>query len=195
MNLGRNTVRGIVTAGALAVATALVPATTTAMAGEAVHGPAAAVAAPTTLVFDKNPKNPTASTLSVYKGGKLQARYRAGSGTGNTNPCAIGKGWMPNGNWKIKSRSTRYDGRLIKGYAVYLEDMKCSPSSSKKRTEMFIHSEMNRDGSQGRTEARRWDGPSDYKSNGCVKLHPNDIKKMFRLLDRIGWPSHLRVVS
>ncbi|MFD7439297.1 hypothetical protein [Streptomyces sp. NPDC059861] len=60
---------------------------------------------------------------------------------------------------------------------------------------MFIHSEMNRDGSRGRSESRRWDGSGDYRSNGCVKLNPDDIKKMFRLLDRIGWPTHLRVVS
>lgn len=192
MNLGRNAVRSIVTAGALALAAALVPATAS-TAGELAQRPAAAAA--TTLVFDKNQKDPTNSRLLVYKGGKLQAQYRAGSGTGSKDPCATNRGWIPNGNWKIRSRTRSYNGNQIKGYAVYLQDMKCSPSSSKKRTAMFIHSEMNRNGSQGRTEPRRWDGPGDYKSNGCVKLHPNDIKKMFNLLDRIGWPSHLRVVS
>lgn len=40
------------------------------------------------------------------------------------------------------------------------------------RTEMFIHSEMNRDGGQGSAENRRWDGAGDYRSNGCVKLAP-----------------------
>ncbi|GAA1012666.1 hypothetical protein STXM2123_4922 [Streptomyces sp. F-3] len=192
MNLGKNTVRGIVTAGALVLATALAPATTS-TAGELAQRPAAAAA--TTLVFDKNQQDPTDSRLLVYKGGKLQARYRAGSGLGVKDPCATNRGWIPNGTWKITSRTTRYNGKVIKGYAVRLQDMKCSPSSSKKRTAMFIHSEMNIDGTQGSIESRRWDGPSDYKSNGCVKLHPNDIKKMFTLLNRIGWPSHLRVVS
>ncbi|GAA0902609.1 L,D-transpeptidase [Streptomyces thermoalcalitolerans] len=192
MNLGKNTVRGIVTAGALALATALVPATTS-TAGELAQRPAAAAA--TTLVFDKNQQAPTNSRLLVYKGGKLQASYRAGSGLGVKNPCVTNKGWIPNGNWKIRSKTRSHNGRVIKGYAVHLEDMWCSPARKTKRTEMFIHSEMNRDGSQGRIESRRWDGPRDYRSNGCVKLHPNDIKKMFNLLDRIGWPSHLRVIS
>lgn len=191
MNLGKNAVRSIVTAGALALAATLVPATAS-TAGELAQRPAAAAA--TTLVFDKNQKDPTNSRLLVYKGGKLQAQYRAGSGLGSKDPCATDRGWIPNGNWKITGRTTKRD-TAIKGYAVQLQDMKCSPSSKKKRTAMFIHSEMNRDGSQGRTEPRRWDGPGDYKSYGCVKLHPNDIKKMFSLLNRIGWPSHLRVVS
>lgn len=72
--------------------------------------------------------------------------------------------------------------------------MRCARKSTP-RTEMFIHSEMNRDGSQGKSEARRWDGAGDYKSNGCVKLSPSDITELFGLLNRIGWPTHLRVVS
>jgi hypothetical protein len=193
MKLGKNTVRGVVVVGALTVTAALAPATAS-MAGEAAaRRPAAAPA--TTLVFDKNPNDPTDSRLRVYQGSRLQAEYRAGSGNGSTNPCLRNQGWMPNGTWKIKLKSRTYNGELIKGYAVWLQDMKCAPNSRVTRTEMFIHSEMNRDGSQGRTEPRRWDGRSDYKSNGCVKLSPNDIKKMFRLLDRIGWPTHLKVVS
>ncbi|MFB7917104.1 L,D-transpeptidase family protein [Streptomyces sp. NPDC056061] len=156
--------------------------------------PAQAAAAATTLVFDKNPQNHTRSKLDVYKGGVLRATFRAGSGLGEADDCAVGRGWMPNGNWRIELKDRHYDGRLIKGHAIWLENMRCSAKTAT-RTEMFIHSEMNRDGSQGKTEARRWDGDSDYRSNGCVKLNPTDIAKMFRLLDRIGWPTHLRVVD
>ncbi|MFH8972896.1 L,D-transpeptidase family protein [Streptomyces sp. NPDC017890] len=178
-------------AAVLALAATLAPS---AVADTSAAPAAAAPRAVTTLVYDKNPSAPADSRLSVHRGGKLWATYRAGSGIGVKDDCVRNKGWMPNGNWKIKLKSRQYDGQLIKGYAVYLQDMKCSKRTVT-RTEMFIHSEMNRDGSAGTSEARRWDGASDYKSNGCVKLNPTDIKKMFRLLDRIGWPTHLRVVS
>ncbi|MCN9240412.1 L,D-transpeptidase [Streptomyces sp. RY43-2] len=182
--------RGAVIAWAVVTALALAP---TAAAQRPVEAPAAATTA-TALVFDKNQHDPTDSRLSVYRGKKLWAVYRAGSGIGVKNDCARGKGWLPNGSWGIRRKTRTYDGELIKGYAVYLQDMRCSKGTLT-RTEMFIHSEMNRDGSQGRGKARKWDGDVDYQSNGCVKLTPTDIKKMFRLLDRIGWPTHLRVVS
>ncbi|WP_328950224.1 L,D-transpeptidase [Streptomyces sp. NBC_00184] len=185
--------RAAMVAGALTTGLALAPA---ASAQAPARAPRAAAAEATTLVFDKNSSDPTNSRLSVYKGRKLWATYRAGSGLGIKDDCVRAKGWLANGNWRIKLKSRTYNGNLIKGYAVYLQDMKCS-KGTRTRTEMFIHSEMNRDGSRGGTERRRWDGAGDYKSNGCVKLNPTDIKKMFRLLDRdgIGWPTHLRVVS
>ncbi|MEU6242615.1 L,D-transpeptidase [Streptomyces sp. NPDC047024] len=191
MNSNGRHLRGAVIVGALAATLSLAPA---AAAQSPAKAPSAAGA--TTLVFDKNPNNPTNSRLNVYQGTKLLAAYRAGSGNGKEikNDCAIGKGWMPNGTWKIRNKYRTYNGQRIKGFAVYLEDMKCS-SGKAKRTQMFIHSEMNRDGTQGRTEPRRWDGAGDYKSNGCVKLKPEDIVKMFRLLDRYSWPTHLRVVN
>ncbi|MEU7046857.1 L,D-transpeptidase family protein [Streptomyces eurythermus] len=188
-------VRGITAAVAVAAALTAVPALAPAATAHAPAGTMTVAAGPaTTLVFDKNPDSPAHSKLSVYEGDKLQATYRAGSGTGVKDDCVRAEGWMPNGNWRIKLKDPFYDGRLIKGYAVHLQDMKCSRGTLT-RTEMFIHSEMNRDGGQGNTESRRWDGDTDYKSNGCVKLRPADIKKMFRLLNRIGWPTHLRVVS
>ncbi|MEV0694590.1 L,D-transpeptidase [Streptomyces sp. NPDC050388] len=195
MNASNGVLRGLMTAGVLTTTLALAPAA--AAGGPAAVGAgsgAAEAAVATTLVFDKNQGDPTKSKLSVYQGKKLIAAYRAGSGTGVKDDCTRFKGWMPNGDWKIRSKTRTYNGSVIKGYAVYLQDMRCSKKTAT-RTEMFIHSEMNSDGSQGRTEARRWDGAGDYKSNGCVKLNPTDIKKMFRLLDRIGWPTHLRVVS
>lgn len=189
MNRNQRHLCGVVIAGTVAVTLVLAPA-----AAAQEHAKAPSAAAVTTLVFDKNQDDPTDSRLSVYQGTKLWATYRAGSGLGIKNDCVRAKGWLPNGNWKIRLKSRTYNGKLIKGYAVYLQDMKCSKGTLT-RTEMLIHSEMNRDGSQGSSEPRRWNGASDYKSNGCVKLNPTDIKKMFRLLDRIGWPTHLRVVS
>ncbi|MFI1809060.1 L,D-transpeptidase [Streptomyces sp. NPDC020422] len=177
-----------------AMAVAMTPATA---------GPAGAAPEPAVkLVFDKNPSDPSNSRLLLYRKTsargtakyRLVAGYRAGSGTGVKDDCATGKGWMPNGDWRIRFKSRTYDGELVKGYAVYLEDMPCTTGKRKKRTEMFIHSEMNRDGSQGGTERRRWDGDSDYRSNGCVKLRPDHIKALFDHLAS-GWPTHLRVVA
>ncbi|MFI5571663.1 L,D-transpeptidase family protein [Streptomyces sp. NPDC051740] len=186
MNAKRSSPRGLLTAWAVMTALALTPA---ALTGD----PAGAEAPATTLVFDKNPDDPTDSTLSVHRGGRLRAAYRAGSGLGVQDDCARAKGWIPDGNWRIRSRTRTYDGALIKGYAVRLQDMACSRGTVT-RTELFLHSETDRDGGEGTSEARRWDGPGDYESNGCVKLNPTDIEELFRLLDRIGWPTRLRVV-
>ncbi|MEU9095393.1 L,D-transpeptidase [Streptomyces sp. NPDC048428] len=184
--MSKRLVPGVLAAAALTTAVVALPPT---------GATAEAVAPVTTLVFDKNPADPTRSTLTVYKDGVARsAPFRAGSGLGVTDECVRNKGWIPNGNWKIKLKDKRYNGQLIKGYAILLANMKCARNSTP-RTEMFIHSEMNRDGSQGRTEARRWDGAGDYKSNGCVKLSPSDITELFTLLNDIGWPTHLRVVS
>ncbi|MGW4195090.1 L,D-transpeptidase [Streptomyces sp. NPDC005004] len=188
MNSNGRHLRGAVIAGAVLATLSLTPAA-------AARNPAGAPPA-TFLVFDKNPDDPGDSRLDVYRGTKLWAAYRAGSGHGakTKDDCAVRRGWIPNGTWKIRGRYTRYNGRVIKGYALQLEDIPCS-SGKRKRTEMFIHSEMNRAGGRGRPESQRWDGNRDYLSNGCVKLAPDDIKKMFRLLDRIGRPTHLRVVD
>ncbi|MEU6814655.1 L,D-transpeptidase family protein [Streptomyces sp. NPDC046860] len=148
-------------------------------------------------MFDKNKSAPMNSKLVIYKNGKALYTYRAGSGTGSTNDCVRNRGWMPDGNWRIKLKTRQYNGEKIKGYAVWLQDMPCSKGTTK-RKEMFIHSEMKRDGTQaGRNglESQRWDGNRDYASNGCVKLSPPAIRNLFRQLDHYGWPTHLRVVS
>ncbi|MFI2304551.1 L,D-transpeptidase family protein [Actinacidiphila glaucinigra] len=181
---------------------AAVVATTLSLTVAPAMSPAAATQGPTktpsavtatSLVYDKNPDDPTNSKLIVYRGKERLISYRAGSGTGSKNECTRNAGWIPNGNWKIKGKYPHYNGRYIKGYAVWLEDMPCS--TGKKRKEMFIHSEMERNGKQGRSKARSWQDGDDYKSYGCVKLNPTNIEKMFKLLDSIGWPTHLRVVS
>nr|BFD80792.1 hypothetical protein StreXyl84_01930 [Streptomyces sp. Xyl84] len=148
------------------------------------------------LMFDKNGKHPTYSRLSVIKGGKVWADFRAGSGI-TQNECTSGRGWLPNGTYSVGSHTRTYNGRQIKGYAIRLADKRCHNGTGRLRTELFIHSEMNRDGSQGRSEPRKWtdNNPNDYLSNGCIKMRPEEIKKLFRLLDRIGWPKTLKVVG
>lgn len=166
--------------------------------GTAMAAPAGAVprSARTTLVFDKNPSDPTRSTLTVFYDGHRQARYRAGSGDGTQDDCVQRKGWLPSGSWAIRFKDRRFKGGKIRGFGASLENMKCSRGTVT-RTDLFIHSDMQTDGSQGDTEPRRWTDtdPDDYLSDGSVKLRPADIKDMFDRLDRLGWPRELKVVD
>ncbi|MGX8910237.1 L,D-transpeptidase [Streptomyces netropsis] len=148
------------------------------------------------LKFDKNPRNPSSSKLSVIKGNTVRADFRAGSGI-TENECTTDRGWLPNGTYTVGQHYKTYNGDLIKGYAIRLSDKRCNNGTGRLRTDLFIHSEMNRDGSQGSSEARKWTdkNPNDFLSNGCIKMRPEEIKKLFRLLDRIGWPKTLKVVS
>ncbi|MFJ8111311.1 peptidoglycan-binding protein [Streptomyces sp. NPDC096132] len=147
-----------------------------------------------TLKFDKNPADQTSSKLYVLRGSTVVASYRAGSGT-TKNECTRNKGWLPNGSYTIGMHSRTYNGSLIKGYVIRLADKKCSNGTS--RTELFIHSEMTRNGGQGSIERERWTdrNPVDFYSNGCIKLRPADIKALFGVLDQVGWPKTLKVVS
>ncbi|MGW6741542.1 L,D-transpeptidase [Streptomyces sp. NPDC055025] len=159
----------------------------------------AAAAAATTyyLKFDKN--TVTNSKLYLMKSvagpDKVVASYKAGSGTG-TNTCAVGKGWLPNGDYKIEFHSKNFDG-IINGYVIKLADKRCSKGT--KRTELFIHSEMTPNAKQGSIESERWtnSNPNDYYSNGCIKLNPSNIKNLFSRLDSVGWGklTKLAVVS
>jgi len=146
------------------------------------------------LKFDKNQSDPKASSLSVIRGGRVVVTYRAGSGNGvnNKNECVRNQGWLPNGAYTVGSHTKSKNG-VIKGYAIQLSDKKCTNGTT--RSALFIHSEMTVGGGQGSVEAQRWDEPRDFSSNGCIKLRPDDIKNMFKLLDQIGWPKSLQVVN
>ncbi|WP_371660801.1 peptidoglycan-binding protein [Streptomyces sp. NBC_00280] len=144
------------------------------------------------LKFVKNPSDPTASSLSVIRGGQTVVTYRAGSGKGSKDACAKNQGWLPNGDYSVGGHTKTKDG-VIKGYAIELSNKKCTNGTW--RTELFIHSEMTRGGGQGIPEGQRWDGLGDYKSEGCIKLQPDDIRNLFERLERIGWPKSLQVVS
>ncbi|MFF9851281.1 L,D-transpeptidase [Streptomyces litmocidini] len=147
---------------------------------------------PVTLVFDKNPNHPTYSKLTAYLGKRVLGQWRAGSGT-TTDECQAGRrnsgGWLPNGTYAISSRTRTYNGAAIKGYAIRLADKKCKGGKGVNRDELFIHSRMTVNG------ASQWRGDRDYKSLGCVKLHPNHIKALFRTLDAYGEAKTLKVIA
>ncbi|MBQ0967455.1 peptidoglycan-binding protein [Streptomyces sp. RK23] len=153
------------------------------------------------LEFSKNWKYPTYSKLSLVRDGKVLKSWRAGSGMGSKDECASAKGWLPSGAYKVRAHFTNRDGDAIDGYAIQLPDKTCRPKAGTKqqrvtRTELFIHSEMTRNGGQGkdnpnRDDADRWESANDYRSLGCIKLTPTDIKDLFKRLDQARWPKNL----
>ncbi|MFD7868131.1 peptidoglycan-binding protein [Streptomyces sp. NPDC059783] len=151
------------------------------------------------LQFSKNKKHPTYSKLSLIRDGKTLKSWRAGSGLGVKDECASGQGWLPNGSYPVQAHFTNRDGNAIDGYAIQLPNKTCRPKAGTKRvtrTDLFIHSEMTRTGGQGkdtpnRDDADRWEGANDYKSLGCIKLAPADIKDLFKRLDQARWPKNL----
>ncbi|MFD6226033.1 L,D-transpeptidase [Streptomyces sp. NPDC060232] len=189
--------RGIATAAAslamLTVVALSAPATAAAYDGDPAGGSARPPANSSAyLKFTKNWKHPDRSTLSLVKGGHVVKSYRAGSGLGSTNDCLSNRGWLPSGTYQVKGHQTSRDS-TVKGYAIQLSNKECHPKSGKKkdavtRDDLFIHSEMTKNGGRGSTEPTRWDGDSDYKSYGCIKLRPDHIKDLFSRLKN-DWPN------
>jgi len=173
-------------------------ATTTAQARPTDSTATSAAAAKYYLKFDKS--TVTNSRLYLMKSvsgpDKVIKKYKAGSGV-STNTCASLKGWLPNGDYKIRFHQKNYPGSKIHGYVIRISDKKCHNGT--KRDELFIHSEMTRNGGQGRAESERWtnSNPNDYYSNGCIKLNPANIKNLFAKVDSLGWSklAKLKVVS
>ncbi|MEU0846313.1 hypothetical protein ABZ370_43740 [Streptomyces sp. NPDC005962] len=145
---------------------------------------AAAAGGHTYLQFTKrsSPQNSRLSLVLVPASSPGHPRtlgsWRAGSGNGSKDTCASNAGWLPNGTYKIQRFDNHHDGGLrgINGISWYVGDHECH--SGHPRTELFIHSEMLPSGRAGSSEPYRWDGNSDYKSNGCIKLKPSDIRKL-----------------
>ncbi|MFJ6903368.1 L,D-transpeptidase family protein [Streptomyces griseoluteus] len=136
------------------------------------------------LKFTKSWNAPANSKLALYRDGRLVKSYRAGSGMGSTNECARNVGWLPSGTYKVLGHQTNRDTK-IKGYAIRLADMPCHTKRGKRgitRGDLFIHSNMTKDGES------RW---GSYKSNGCIKLTPADIKNLFARLNHAHWPKNL----
>ncbi|MEU0881228.1 hypothetical protein ABZ345_21680 [Lentzea sp. NPDC005914] len=125
----------------------------------------------------------------------LMRSYASGSGV-KRDACKTNVGWLPNGDYRVKGTFKHYDGK-IKGNAIWVEDKHCkSGGRGTLRTELFIHSEMTKNGGQDCTpESTCWNGDTDFKSNGCVKLRPNDIKDAFSLFRSFGNPKMLYVKS
>ncbi|MFH9423701.1 L,D-transpeptidase family protein [Streptomyces sp. NPDC017529] len=160
----------------------------------------------TSLHFDKNRRDPSASRVRLVHSatGRVLAAYRAGSGQGGRagrDECAKNRGWLPDGTYRVLSHTTRKQGGRdgINGYAIRVSDQVCRDGRTR-RTALFLHSEMRPDGTQGpahpgRDAPYRWDGDSDYRSLGCVKLAPEDIKDLFAAAQRYGWPASLKVAK
>lgn len=146
------------------------------------HTPATAdeTAATQTLAFNKG-AGPTTGTV-IWTLGIRKETWRAGSGReGNwNNECVRNYGHLPTGKYKIRAWHDNYPGSRIHGRAIQLEDKVCRDGVTP-RTELFIHSEQTVNNTQGSTEGTRWDGDEDYKSEGCVKMHPNDIAGLYKI--------------
>jgi lipoprotein-anchoring transpeptidase ErfK/SrfK len=119
--------------------------------------------------------------------------WRAGSGNGSKNTCASNAGWLPNGNYTVKKYYPHHNGgpHGVNGIAWYVGDHRCH--SGHWRTDLFVHSEMLPSGKAGSSEPYRWDGNSDYKSNGCIKLKPSDIRALRNLQASYPNPHNLVV--
>ena len=144
------------------------------------------------ITFDKNWKNPHDSRLvwRVYRleDGKRRLverqAWRAGSGftRRSTDACKKNDGWLPNGGYQPRLHAN-YWGSLIKGRAIHLGAKQCANGTT--RTDLFIHTEQGDRNSQCADrrgdQVCRWEYPkiNDYKSYGCIKLSPRDLKELY----------------
>jgi hypothetical protein len=146
------------------------------------------------ITFDKNRTNPSNSRLTwrvVHQDDDgvwrvvEQLSWRAGSGmlgTAGRNECAKGRGWLPNGTYRLRFHPD-YHGNLIKGRAFRLDDHLCRNGSTW-RVQLFIHTEQGLHSTQCADlpgdQPCRWEYPAvnDYKSAGCIKLAPADLAEL-----------------
>ena len=161
------------------------------------------------ITFHKNYKNTFRSQLTwevfeVSDGKRttlVSRSWRAGSGfyRTSTNSCRKNNGWLPDGTYRPRLYAD-YHGNLIKGRAIYLGQKRCPNGTM--RTALFIHTEQgagnrqcpNRKGDQ----PCRWEYPqiNDYRSFGCVKLEPGDLKELYDAWRRyfpLGSPANVSV--
>jgi hypothetical protein len=145
------------------------------------------------ITFDKNHDDPSSSTLTwkvVHQDDDGSWRvveklsWRAGSGmlgTAGRNECAKGRGWLPNGTYRLRFHRD-YPGNLIKGRAFRLDDHRCR--NGRWRVQLFIHTEQGAENTQcpdlPGDQVCRWEFPqiNDYKSAGCIKLAPDDLAEL-----------------
>lgn len=97
-------------------------------------------------------------------------RYGSGSGNGSYDECLSNQGPLPMGRYSGVSswHQDSFNGSAIYGRVFRLQNKQCWNGTW--RTALFIHTEETPSRTQGSIEPQRWDGPSDYKSAGCVKL-------------------------
>ncbi|MBO0512823.1 hypothetical protein [Streptomyces beijiangensis] len=202
-----NAVRGlqaVVAAGVAVAAVGLLPASagavsvsttsTTSSTSTTSTTKAAAAKSYTYLQFKKNSKDPSNSRLSlvyvqVVNPDKVRtwtlSTWRAGSGLGaannkiGRNACIPNQGWLPNATYNIGTFYNNHVG-TVHGIAWDIGNKRCKGGgkSGQNRTELFVHSEMLSNGKQGTSEPTRWDGNGDYKSYGCIKMKPADVRAL-----------------
>lgn len=151
------------------------------------------------VTFDKNPKSQFQSRLIWQVERRNSAgqwrvierkRWRAGSGLPDRwgkNECVRNHGWAPNGTY-APIQYDNYDGSVINGRVFFLDAKRCKNGTL--RSQLFIHSEANPDNTQCANTAGdqscRWEHPSinEYKSFGCIKMAPGDMKALTRAYHR-----------
>lgn len=144
------------------------------------------------IVFNKNAKHPWRSRIvwraEARRDGAWRVvdreTWRAGSGLGGpgtTDACHRNVGWLPNGRYSFVQHDD-YHGSLIRGRAFYLGAKRCGNGTW--RTDLFIHTESGA-GNRQCADARgdqlcRWEWPriNDYRSHGCVKMSPADLRDL-----------------
>lgn len=118
-----------------------------------------------------------------------EVSWRAGSGTGpdGQDPCAKGRGWLPDGDYALVQRDRR-DGNLIDGRVFELADKRCHDGTL--REQLFVHSEQTVTNGQCADlpgdQRCRWEVPrfNDYRSAGCIKMSPSDLAALTRRFHR-----------
>jgi hypothetical protein len=148
------------------------------------------------ITFDKNWADPSSSTLTwkVVRRDAAgawhvvdQESWRAGSGMlgrAGHNECAKGRGWLPNGTYRLRFHRD-YHGNLIRGGAFRLDDHVCRNGTTR-RVQLFIHTEQGARNTQCADrpgdQVCRWEFPAinDYKSAGCIKMSPTDLADLSR---------------
>ena len=162
------------------------------------HGTKVAPRLTAVITFDKFWRDPQDSRLSwrVWRhDGRgrtlVESRsWRAGSGftPHSTNACKRDDGWLPNGGYRPRLIAD-YWGSLIKGRAIALGQKACGNGTV--RQNLFIHTEQGARNSQCADrkgdQPCRWEYPkfNDYRSHGCIKLSPGDMRELF-----VAWRRH-----
>ena len=142
------------------------------------------------IIFDKNSRNPWNSRViwKAYRGYERleRATWRAGSGFGGPHTrdaCYRNRGWLPNGVYSFVQHEN-YWGSLIKGRAFSLGSKACHDGTV--RTDLFLHTEQGDRNTQCADrkgdQVCRWEWPkvNDYRSAGCIKMSPRDLRRLVR---------------
>lgn len=110
-------------------------------------------------------------------------QWRAGSGNGNQDPCAVNQGRLPDGWYDSPyGMINEYAGTSVRGRVWTLQDHVCYNGTY--RTELFIHTEEGinngQDCSSAADDPKCWDrtaacstcsvATNDYFSEACIKV-------------------------